>query len=151
MILLDQVMLIRYHEQVEPQEKKKRPKGRAAKREKFTRRFVNVTLTGGKRKVRQYHKPFRLQNGLLTQEIDEPQPRIINCEKLMDGESEGRCLVLCTRILPPWIYDYDFSGEGYLLRVWTGIHWLVERQSSLMDAFVHLRKWLATELRLMIS
>ncbi|KAB8295231.1 hypothetical protein EYC80_007147 [Monilinia laxa] len=37
---------------VEPQEKKKRPKGRAAKREKFTRRFVNVTLTGGKRKVR---------------------------------------------------------------------------------------------------
>ncbi|RAL58331.1 hypothetical protein DID88_005203 [Monilinia fructigena] len=36
---------------VEPQEKKKRPKGRAAKREKFTRRFVNVTLTGGKRKM----------------------------------------------------------------------------------------------------
>ena len=38
-------------EQVEPQEKKKTPKGRAKKRITYTRRFVNVTLTGGKRKV----------------------------------------------------------------------------------------------------
>ena len=38
--------------QVEPQEKKKTPKGRAKKRLTYTRRFVNVTLTGGKRKVR---------------------------------------------------------------------------------------------------
>ena len=38
--------------QVEPQEKKKDPKGRAMKRLKYTRRFVNVTMTGGKRKVR---------------------------------------------------------------------------------------------------
>lgn len=38
--------------QVEPQEKKKTPKGRAKKRIQYTRRFVNVTLTGGKRKVR---------------------------------------------------------------------------------------------------
>ena len=38
--------------QVEPQEKKKTPKGRAKKRVEYTRRFVNVTLTGGKRKVR---------------------------------------------------------------------------------------------------
>ena len=38
--------------QVEPQEKKKVPKGRAKKRIQYTRRFVNVTLTGGKRKVR---------------------------------------------------------------------------------------------------
>lgn len=38
-------------EQVEPQEKKKTPKGRAKKRITYTRRFVNVTMTGGKRKV----------------------------------------------------------------------------------------------------
>lgn len=36
---------------VEPQEKAKTPKGRALKRHKYTRRFVNVTLTGGKRKM----------------------------------------------------------------------------------------------------
>ncbi|KAJ5438153.1 40S ribosomal protein S30-A [Penicillium daleae] len=36
---------------VEPQEKKKNPKGRAYKRILYTRRFVNVTMTGGKRKV----------------------------------------------------------------------------------------------------
>ncbi|KAL8794828.1 MAG: hypothetical protein Q9195_002656 [Heterodermia aff. obscurata] len=36
---------------VEPQEKKKTPKGRAKKRMTYTRRFVNVTMTGGKRKV----------------------------------------------------------------------------------------------------
>jgi small subunit ribosomal protein S30e len=40
--------------QVEPQEKKKTPKGRAKKRLTYTRRFVNVTLTGGKRKVRRH-------------------------------------------------------------------------------------------------
>jgi hypothetical protein len=38
--------------QVEKQEKPKQPKGRALKRVKYTRRFVNVTMTGGKRKVR---------------------------------------------------------------------------------------------------
>ncbi|KAI7785828.1 40S ribosomal protein S30-B [Diaporthe eres] len=37
---------------VEKQEKKKTPKGRAKKRLTYTRRFVNVQLTGGKRKVR---------------------------------------------------------------------------------------------------
>ncbi|KAJ5234696.1 uncharacterized protein N7469_003864 [Penicillium citrinum] len=36
---------------VEPQEKKKTPKGRAYKRVLYTRRFVNVTMTGGKRKM----------------------------------------------------------------------------------------------------
>ncbi|RKF62903.1 40S ribosomal protein S30-B [Erysiphe neolycopersici] len=37
---------------VERQEKKKLPKGRAKKRITYTRRFVNVTLTGGgKRKM----------------------------------------------------------------------------------------------------
>ncbi|RAH57578.1 40S ribosomal protein S30 [Aspergillus piperis CBS 112811] len=35
---------------VEKQEKPKSPKGRARKRLVYTRRFVNVTLTGGKRK-----------------------------------------------------------------------------------------------------
>lgn len=37
---------------VEPAEKAKTPKGRARKREVYTRRFVNVAVTGGKRKVR---------------------------------------------------------------------------------------------------
>ncbi|EWC48958.1 40S ribosomal protein S30 [Drechslerella stenobrocha 248] len=36
---------------VEKSEKKKSPKGRAKKRILYTRRFVNVTLTGGKRKM----------------------------------------------------------------------------------------------------
>jgi small subunit ribosomal protein S30e len=36
---------------VEKQEKAKSPKGRARKRIIYTRRFVNVTMTGGKRKV----------------------------------------------------------------------------------------------------
>ncbi|PYH77714.1 hypothetical protein BO82DRAFT_405976 [Aspergillus uvarum CBS 121591] len=36
---------------VDKQEKAKQPKGRAYKRVVYTRRFVNVTLTGGKRKV----------------------------------------------------------------------------------------------------
>ncbi|THC95706.1 hypothetical protein EYZ11_004828 [Aspergillus tanneri] len=36
---------------VEKQEKAKTPKGRARKRIVYTRRFVNVTMTGGKRKV----------------------------------------------------------------------------------------------------
>ncbi|KAF2745795.1 hypothetical protein M011DRAFT_469057 [Sporormia fimetaria CBS 119925] len=45
------MMLMRFVQQVEPQEKKKVPKGRAKKRIQYTRRFVNVTMTGGKRKV----------------------------------------------------------------------------------------------------
>lgn len=36
---------------VDPQEKPKKPKGRAYKRLLYTRRFVNVTLTNGKRKM----------------------------------------------------------------------------------------------------
>ncbi|ORY67384.1 ribosomal protein S30 [Pseudomassariella vexata] len=36
---------------VEAQEKSKVPKGRAKKRLQYTRRFVNVQLTGGKRKM----------------------------------------------------------------------------------------------------
>merc|ERR1712230_286060 len=41
----------RSNPRVEPQEKKKQPKGRAKKRITYTRRFVNVTMTGGKRKM----------------------------------------------------------------------------------------------------
>ncbi|RKP23443.1 ribosomal protein S30, partial [Syncephalis pseudoplumigaleata] len=37
---------------VEAQEKKKQPTGRARKRAQYLRRFVNVTLVGGKRRVR---------------------------------------------------------------------------------------------------
>ncbi|EFY96398.1 hypothetical protein MHUMG1_08191 [Metarhizium humberi] len=49
---------------VEPQEKSKVPKGRALKRLKYTRRFVNVTLTGGKRKVRiENAQPRHLEMG----------------------------------------------------------------------------------------
>jgi len=36
---------------VEAQEKPKTPKGRAHKREQYTRRFVNIAVTGGKRKM----------------------------------------------------------------------------------------------------
>ncbi|CCG23108.1 Rps30 40S ribosomal protein S30 [Candida orthopsilosis Co 90-125] len=36
---------------VEKQDKPKRPQGRAFMRLKYTRRFVNVTLTNGKRKM----------------------------------------------------------------------------------------------------
>ena len=50
-------MLMDSNQQVEPQEKKKTPKGRAKKRITYTRRFVNVTLTGGKRKVRIFKTP----------------------------------------------------------------------------------------------
>ncbi|KAI6708290.1 ribosomal protein S30 [Diplocarpon mali] len=49
--LLGDEYLLTDHAQVEPQEKKKTPKGRAKKRITYTRRFVNVTLTGGKRKM----------------------------------------------------------------------------------------------------
>ncbi|KAI8051507.1 ribosomal protein S30 [Syncephalis plumigaleata] len=36
---------------VEPQEKKKKQTGRARKRGQYLRRFVNVTLVGGKRRM----------------------------------------------------------------------------------------------------
>ena len=71
--------------QVEPQEKKKTPKGRAKKRITYTRRFVNVTLTGGKRKVR--HQLYLLPgNLLLTFVSDEPQPNHIGHPRdVMEG------------------------------------------------------------------
>lgn len=63
--------------QVEPQEKKKTPKGRALKRIKYTRRFVNVTMTGGKRKV-SFATAQTLQRTLRSQILDEPQPHFVN-------------------------------------------------------------------------
>ncbi|KAM6483243.1 ribosomal protein S30-domain-containing protein [Trichoderma sp. SZMC 28011] len=63
---------------VEAQEKPKTPKGRALKRHKYTRRFVNVTLTGGKRKVRISEQMGVSGVKLLTTAIDEPQPRLLN-------------------------------------------------------------------------
>ncbi|CAG1967068.1 unnamed protein product [Fusarium graminearum] len=62
---------------VEKQEKSKVPKGRALKRLKYTRRFVNVTLTGGKRKVSRFENR---QKDRLTDDADtdEPQPRLLN-------------------------------------------------------------------------
>lgn len=56
---------------VEPQEKKKTPKGRAKKRLQYTRRFVNVTLTGGKRKV---SRISRFHQSVLNTRKDEPEP-----------------------------------------------------------------------------
>jgi small subunit ribosomal protein S30e len=57
---------------VEPQEKPKTPKGRAHKRIQYTRRFVNVTMTGGKRKVGYIHG-YREHGIGLTFAKDEPR------------------------------------------------------------------------------
>jgi len=56
----DRTWLISARTQVEPQEKKKTPKGRAKKRITYTRRFVNVTMTGGKRKVQRLIHPLSI-------------------------------------------------------------------------------------------
>ncbi|KAL3593395.1 40S ribosomal protein S30 [Fusarium poae] len=62
---------------VEKQEKTKVPKGRALKRLKYTRRFVNVTLTGGKRKVSRVDSNMG-KRPTDDAETDEPQPRLLN-------------------------------------------------------------------------
>lgn len=63
---------------VEKQEKKKVPKGRAKKRLVYIRRFVNVAMTGGKRKVRGGHRKHLLvcttRSGKPDTILDEPQP-----------------------------------------------------------------------------
>lgn len=75
--------------QVEPQEKPKTPKGRAHKRELYTRRFVNITnVAGGKRKVGNLNSseilPFFCRatgTSWLTegaQRADEPEPHCVN-------------------------------------------------------------------------
>ena len=58
--------------QVEPQEKKKTPKGRAKKRITYTRRFVNVTMTGGKRKVSSHVHISFATSTLSTYQIRPP-------------------------------------------------------------------------------
>lgn len=66
------------HYQVEPQEKKKTPKGRAKKRITYTRRFVNVTMTGGKRKVRTHCMHPPTHPTATDNDADEPQPYLVN-------------------------------------------------------------------------
>jgi len=85
---------------VEPQEKKKLPKGRARKRMLYTRRFVNVTLTGGKRKVcstPQSQKSrllisagFKFENEANSTSLDEPRTKLIivrRGEEVMDEQT----------------------------------------------------------------
>ncbi|KIX97925.1 40S ribosomal protein S30 [Fonsecaea multimorphosa CBS 102226] len=73
---------------VEKQEKKKTPKGRAKKRITYTRRFVNVTMTGGKRKVwMSWNTTMRIacasdDGMLMVISTDEPQPDIISTNLL---------------------------------------------------------------------
>ena len=71
-------MLILSALQVEPQEKKKTPKGRAKKRLTYTRRFVNVTMTGGKRKVSDQSRAFSDGRAAdADHSADEPEPNLI--------------------------------------------------------------------------
>jgi hypothetical protein len=85
-------VLIQVRHQVEPQEKKKTPKGRAKKRITYTRRFVNVTMTGGKRKVRSI---LAMVSQVVTdadKAADEPQPYLVNNFRnwsLSDGAKAG--------------------------------------------------------------
>lgn len=64
---------------VDKAEKPKTPKGRGYKRAVYTRRFVNVTMTGGKRRVcfatRGEVKKGR--SGRLTVTADEPEPDVV--------------------------------------------------------------------------
>ena len=83
-------MLMDSNQQVEPQEKKKTPKGRAKKRITYTRSFVNVTLTGGKRKVRTpNHSTTKIISDLNF--ADEPQPNHIDNLRL-GGDGDGVAL-----------------------------------------------------------
>jgi len=74
--------LMRVASQVEPQEKKKTPKGRAKKRITYTRRFVNVTMTGGKRKVSFFALPSKHSRGRVFDLV---------CAVLGDSVRYGAC------------------------------------------------------------
>lgn len=76
-------------DQVEPQEKKKTPKGRAKKRITYTRRFVNVTMTGGKRKV----SSRSASGGHETDNPDEPEPNVLGYAHGGAGVIASRCFV----------------------------------------------------------
>lgn len=85
-------VLIQVRHQVEPQEKKKTPKGRAKKRITYTRRFVNVTMTGGKRKVRTISILVTQATTEADKVVDEPQPYLVNNSRnwsLSDGAKAG--------------------------------------------------------------
>ncbi|KAI9804946.1 MAG: hypothetical protein M1833_006249 [Piccolia ochrophora] len=73
---------------VEPQEKKKTPKGRAKKRITYTRRFVNVTMTGGKRKVRKNSLLWAstLMTAMLMNPLDESQPNDVILRWMRSGD-----------------------------------------------------------------
>jgi len=96
---------------VEPQEKKKLPKGRARKRMLYTRRFVNVTLTGGKRKVcgtMQSQKSrllisagFKFENEADIISSDEPRTKLIVVgreKEVMDEQTQYSLARIIARI-----------------------------------------------------
>ncbi|KAG9503637.1 hypothetical protein J7337_003588 [Fusarium musae] len=90
---------------VEKQEKTKTPKGRALKRLKYTRRFVNVTLTGGKRKVSRLEHDRERKTGADDSDTDEPQPRLINDSSKSTGICGiGKC----------WLSDTVQHSNGWL-------------------------------------
>jgi hypothetical protein len=100
-------VLIQVRFQVEPQEKKKTPKGRAKKRITYTRRFVNVTMTGGKRKVRSILVLYAQAATDADKAVDEPQPYLVNKFRnwsLSDGAKAGTRVAhsLATRSIHHW-------------------------------------------------
>ena len=117
-----------FREQVEAQEKPKVPKGRALKRLKYTRRFVNVTLTGGKRKVRILPPPPSPSDlaspctsdvsDVLTGTTDEPQPRLISYSTVGRERNSWRWMKL-------WMTDKD--GTALRLHVFSSKGGCIER------------------------
>ncbi|RCI12849.1 hypothetical protein L249_0708 [Ophiocordyceps polyrhachis-furcata BCC 54312] len=78
---------------VEPQEKPKMPKGRALKRLKYTRRFINVVLTGGKRK----NKATMSMKSQM--DVDQPtSPPVRN-----EAEMQTRTKATAVRSIEGWI------------------------------------------------
>ncbi|KAF2458369.1 Aldehyde/histidinol dehydrogenase [Lineolata rhizophorae] len=76
------------------------PKGRALKRMKYTRRFVNVTMTGGKRKAPVEYKvtpPEQCRPGWKGEVLDKPMitvegSYVIQCYCPASGKSLGRII-----------------------------------------------------------
>lgn len=104
--------------QVEPQEKKKTPKGRAKKRITYTRRFVNVTMTGGKRKVRTHLTLLLQQPTSADTQADEPQPYLVNefrIWSLRDGAKTGTWIAhsLATPSIHHWAARPFLSPGNY--------------------------------------
>ncbi|KAK4098644.1 hypothetical protein N658DRAFT_431472 [Parathielavia hyrcaniae] len=77
---------------VDPQEKPKSPKGRAHKRELYTRRFVNVTavLPNGKRKVREAMDCNRACLMVADEcATDEREPDCLGTQEELEDQGEG--------------------------------------------------------------